>query len=212
MTTKDLQKRSEKSQDLKVFRANGNYFVESSEGAILYKVNPSGEPDKFICTCGDYARGVKGDPKFQCKHSSFGWDCIKCGRTSQDSKFGPCFPSLFPIYSRYPALNSGKQEVKMAKKPMSKSQVVSHFAGKFELSKKNSAAILDEVAALAVSETKKVGSFTLPGIGKLVLVKRKARMGRNPATGATIKIAAKTVVKMRIAKAAKEAIVPAKKK
>ena len=99
----------------------------------------------------------------------------------------------------------------MAKKPMTKSQIVSHFAGKFELSKKSSAAILEEVAALAVSETKKTGSFTLPGIGKLVLVKRKARMGRNPATGEAIKIPAKTVVKMRVAKAAKEAIVPGKK-
>ena len=99
----------------------------------------------------------------------------------------------------------------MAKKPMTKGQIVSYFAGKFELSKKTAAEIIDEVAALAVSETKKVGSFSLPGIGKLVLVKRKARMGRNPATGATIKIPAKTVVKMRIAKAAKEAIVPPKK-
>ena len=99
----------------------------------------------------------------------------------------------------------------MAKKPMTKSQIVSHFAGKFELSKKASAAILDEVATLAVSETKKNGAFTLPGIGKLVLVKRKARMGRNPATGAEINIPAKTVVKMRIAKACKEAIVPPKK-
>ena len=99
----------------------------------------------------------------------------------------------------------------MAKKPMTKSQIVSHFAGKFELSKKTAAVIIDGVADLAVSETKKAGSFTLPGIGKLVLVKRKARMGRNPATGATIKIPAKTVVKMRVAKAAKDAIVPAKK-
>jgi len=99
----------------------------------------------------------------------------------------------------------------MAKKPMTKSQIVSHFAGKFELSKKMASAIIEEVAALAVSETKKTGSFTLPGIGKLVLVKRKARMGRNPGTGEVIKIAAKTVVKMRVAKAAKEAIVPAKK-
>ena len=99
----------------------------------------------------------------------------------------------------------------MAKKPMTKAQIVSHFAEKFELSKKKAASILDEVVALAVSETKKVGSFTLPGIGKLVLVKRKARMGRNPATGAAIKIPAKTVVKMRVAKAAKEAIVPPKK-
>ena len=99
----------------------------------------------------------------------------------------------------------------MAKKPMTKSQIVSHFAGKFELTKKTVSEIIDAVAALAVSETKKTGSFTLPGIGKLVLVKRKARMGRNPATGEALKIPAKTVVKMRVAKAAKEAIVPGKK-
>ena len=99
----------------------------------------------------------------------------------------------------------------MAKKAMTKSQIVSYFAEKFEFSKKNAAEIVDEMAALAVSETKKAGSFTLPGIGKLVLVKRKARMGRNPATGAEIKIPAKTVVKMRVAKAAKDAIVPGKK-
>jgi DNA-binding protein HU-beta len=104
-----------------------------------------------------------------------------------------------------------KGDPQMAKKPMTKSQIVSHFASKFVLSKKAASAIIDEVAALAVAETKKAGSFTIPGIGKLVLVRRKARMGRNPATGATIKIPAKTVVKMRIAKAAKEAIVPPKK-
>ena len=99
----------------------------------------------------------------------------------------------------------------MAKKPMTKAQIVSHFAGKFEVSKKTASTIIDEVAALAVSETKKAGSFTLPGIGKLVLVKRKARMGRNPGTGEVIKIAAKTVVRMRVAKACKDAIVPGKK-
>jgi DNA-binding protein HU-beta len=104
-----------------------------------------------------------------------------------------------------------KRREKMAKKPMTKAQIVSHFAKKFELSKKSTSAILEEVAALAVSETKKTGSFTIPGIGKLVLVKRKARMGRNPATGEAIKIPAKTVVKMRVAKAAKEAIVPGRK-
>ena len=100
----------------------------------------------------------------------------------------------------------------MAKKPMTKGQVVSYFAGKFELTKKTASGIIDEVAALAVSETKKAGSFTLPGIGKLVLLKRKARMGRNPATGEPLRIPAKTVVRMRIAKAAKEAIVPGRKK
>jgi DNA-binding protein HU-beta len=82
---------------------------------------------------------------------------------------------------------------------------------KFELSKKAASGILEEVAVLAVSETKKTGSFILPGIGKLVFVKRKACMGRNPATGAEIRIPAKTVVKMRVAKAAKKAIVPGKK-
>ncbi|MCX5909126.1 MAG: HU family DNA-binding protein [Deltaproteobacteria bacterium] len=68
-----------------------------------------------------------------------------------------------------------KGDPQMARKPMTKSQIVSHFAGKFDLSKKASAAIINEVAALAVAETKKAGSFTLPGVGKLVLVKRKAR-------------------------------------
>jgi DNA-binding protein HU-beta len=100
----------------------------------------------------------------------------------------------------------------MAKKPMTKLQIVTHFAKKFELSKKTASGIIDEVAALAVSETKKAGSFTLPGIGKLVLAKRKARMGRNPATGEAIKIPAKTVVRMRVAKAVKDAIVSLKKK
>ncbi len=98
----------------------------------------------------------------------------------------------------------------MAKKPMTKAQVVTHFAEQFEISKKTAAEMIDGVAALAISETKKNGSFTLPGIGKLVLSKRKARKGRNPMTGEEIKIPAKTVVKMRIAKACKEAVVPPK--
>jgi len=97
-----------------------------------------------------------------------------------------------------------------AKKTLTKSQIVSHFAKKFDLSKKTAAMIVEEVAALAVAETKKNGVFVLPGIGKLVLSKRKARMGFNPATGEQIKIPAKTVVKMRLAKACKNAIVPPK--
>jgi DNA-binding protein HU-beta len=100
----------------------------------------------------------------------------------------------------------------MTRKLMTKSQIVSHFAKKFDLSKKIASGIVEELAALMVFETKKTGSFTLPGIVKLVLAKRKARMGRNPATGEAIKIPAKTVVKMRVAKAAKDAIVPGKKK
>ena len=97
------------------------------------------------------------------------------------------------------------------KKPLTKSQIVSYVAKKFDLSKKIASSIIEEMAALAIAETKKAGVFTFPGIGKLVLVRRKARMGRNPATGEPINIPAKTVVKMRVAKACKEAIVPPKK-
>ncbi len=97
-----------------------------------------------------------------------------------------------------------------AKKPLTKSQIVSHFAEKFDIAKKTAAMMLEEVAAFAISETKKAGSFTLPGVGKLVLSNRKARMGFNPATGEQIKIPAKRVVKMRLAKAFKEAVIPPK--
>jgi DNA-binding protein HU-beta len=97
------------------------------------------------------------------------------------------------------------------KKPLTKAQIVSYFAKKFDLSRKVGSSIIDEMAALAVAETKKAGAFTFPGVGKLVLVRRKARVGRNPATGEPINIPAKTVVKMRIAKACKDAIVPPKK-
>jgi len=97
------------------------------------------------------------------------------------------------------------------KKPMTKAQIVSYFAKKFDLSKKVASSVIDEMAALAIAETKKAGVFTFPGIGKLVLVRRKARVGRNPATGEPINIPAKTVVKMRIAKACKDAIFPPKK-
>ena len=99
----------------------------------------------------------------------------------------------------------------VSKKPITKSQIVTHFAKKFDLSKKTASSIIDEMAMLAIAETKKTESFTFPGIGKLVLSKRKARAGRNPATGEPINIPAKTVVKMRIAKACKDAIVPPKK-
>ena len=95
---------------------------------------------------------------------------------------------------------------------MTKTQVVQHLADKFELTKKDSKLILEELADLAVKQTKTVGEFTIPGVGKLVKQKRKARMGRNPATGQEIKIPAKTVVKMRLSKTCKDAIIPPKKK
>ncbi len=97
------------------------------------------------------------------------------------------------------------------KKLMTKGQIAGYFAGKFDISKKAAACMIDEYAALAIAETKKKGAFVLPGIGKSVLVKRKARKGRNPATGQEIQIPAKTVVKVRPSKAFKEAIVPPKK-
>lgn len=87
---------------------------------------------------------------------------------------------------------------------MTKSQTVAALAEKTELSKAQVVKLLDELAALAYAEAK--NSFVIPGIGKLVLVHRKARTGRNPATGATIEIPAKTVVKFRVAKACKEAV------
>jgi DNA-binding protein HU-beta len=93
-------------------------------------------------------------------------------------------------------------------KSMSKSQVAAHLASKFELKKKTAVGILEELAELSYREAK--NSFTLPGIGKLVLVNRKARLGRNPATGEQIQIPAKTVVKFRVAKAAKEAVLNAR--
>jgi len=93
---------------------------------------------------------------------------------------------------------------KSTARPMSKAQIAAHIAAKFEMTKKAGAQVLEEIAKLAYREAKK--GFTLPGIGKLVVVNRKARMGRNPQTGEPIKIPAKTVLKFRIAKAAKEAV------
>ena len=97
------------------------------------------------------------------------------------------------------------------KKAMTKAQIVTHFATKFGLTKKQASDLLDEFVDLAVDQTKKIGSFILPGIAKITKVKRKARKGRNPATGEEIKIPAKTVAKIRLFKACAEAIVPSKK-
>jgi DNA-binding protein HU-beta len=94
---------------------------------------------------------------------------------------------------------------------MTKTQIIRAMAEKLELSNKQVAAFLDLLADTAVKETKKSGVFTIPGLGKLVKAERKARMGRNPQTGEAIKIKAKTVVKFRVAKAAKDVIAPPKK-
>jgi DNA-binding protein HU-beta len=91
---------------------------------------------------------------------------------------------------------------------MSKSQLTAAVAEKAGLKKKQAAEILEHIAQLAYKNAK--NTFTLPGLGKLVLVNRKARIGRNPATGEQINIPAKRVVKFRVAKACKDAILGSK--
>ncbi len=99
----------------------------------------------------------------------------------------------------------------MAATRMTQTQLVKSLAESYEVSNKQMKEILEGLATTAIAEVKKNGVFVLPGIGRLVRVDRKARTGRNPATGETIKIPAKKVVKFRVAKAAKDAIVPPKK-
>jgi DNA-binding protein HU-beta len=93
-------------------------------------------------------------------------------------------------------------------KALTKSQIAAAIAESVGITKKQAAQTLETIADLAYKQAK--NSFTLTGLGKLVLVNRKARMGRNPATGETIKIPAKKVVKFRVAKAAKDAILGVK--
>ncbi|HWQ53399.1 MAG TPA: HU family DNA-binding protein [Bryobacteraceae bacterium] len=99
----------------------------------------------------------------------------------------------------------------MANQRMTQTQLVRTLAENCEVNNKVARQMLDCLSGLAVSEVKKNGMFVIPGLGRLVRVERKARTGRNPATGESIKIPAKKVVKFRVAKAAKDAIVPPKK-
>lgn len=98
----------------------------------------------------------------------------------------------------------------MATQRMTKTQLQATLAEDLEIDKRSAGAFLQALVDIAYRETKKKGEFVIPGIGKLVKQKRKARMGVNPKTGAKIKIAAKTVVKLRVAKAAKDAVLGAK--
>ena len=95
---------------------------------------------------------------------------------------------------------------------MTQTQLIKEIAEATGVANKVAKQILESLSTIAVRETKKNGVFVVPGIGRLVRVERKARLGRNPATGASIKIPAKKVVKFRIAKAVKDAIVPPKVK
>jgi DNA-binding protein HU-beta len=93
-------------------------------------------------------------------------------------------------------------------KALTKSQTVAAIAETVGITKKQAGAVIEALVALAYKQAK--NSFTIPGLGKLVLVNRAARIGRNPATGEQIQIPAKRVVKFRVAKAAKDAIMGAK--
>ena len=93
---------------------------------------------------------------------------------------------------------------------MTQTQIITEMSTKSGLSKKQVKEFMTDLTELAYREAKK-GEFAMPGLGKLVKQKRKARLGRNPATGAEIKIPAKTVLKFRVAKAAKDSILGAKK-
>jgi DNA-binding protein HU-beta len=90
------------------------------------------------------------------------------------------------------------------KKRMSQSEVIRHFAERTNLQRVQVKEFFEELAALATRECKLNGEFTLPGFGKLVLSQRKAREGRNPATGEAIQIGAKTTLKFRLGKGMKE--------
>ncbi len=93
---------------------------------------------------------------------------------------------------------------------MTQSEIINHFAERFDLKRPQVKEVFEELAALAGREVKQNGEFTVPGFGKMVLSERKAREGRNPATGETIKIPAKTTLKFRIGKGMKDSVVPAK--
>jgi DNA-binding protein HU-beta len=117
---------------------------------------------------------------------------------SMETPLSPCFHWVLPLST--PNTNMAKA--------LSKSQIVASLAETVGLTKKQAVQTLEALVGLAYKNAK--NSFTIPGLGKIVLVNRKARMGRNPATGETIKIAAKRVVKFRVAKAAKDAILGSK--
>jgi DNA-binding protein HU-beta len=86
--------------------------------------------------------------------------------------------------------------------------VINHFAEKFGMKRSQAKEFFDELGTLATSEVQSSGEFVLPGFGKLVLARRSAREGRNPATGETIQIPAKTSLKFRVGKTLKDAVVP----
>jgi len=96
------------------------------------------------------------------------------------------------------------------KKRMTQSEVINHFAESTGMKRAQVKQLFEDIANLAISEVKSNGEFVLPGFGKLVRSERKAREGRNPATGETIQIPAKTTLKFRVGKAMKDSVLPKK--
>ena len=123
----------------------------------------------------------------------------------------PVVPTSFPETSIGMA-TSKKGGASQKGKRMSQSEVLNHFAERFDLKRARVKEIFDELADLAAREVKRSEEFVLPGFGKLVLVKRQAREGRNPQTGEMIKIPAKTALKFRLSKGMKDTVAPSKKK
>ena len=124
---------------------------------------------------------------------------FRCRRTARTASDG--IPKSAPLARGQPMAEARR---------MGKSELFSHFADRFEVKRTQAREFFDELNTLAEKELKRSGEFVLPGMVKLVVQKRKARMGRNPATGEAIKIPAKTVVKARIAKQLKDAVLPRK--
>ena len=91
-------------------------------------------------------------------------------------------------------------------KPLTKSQLSNSLAERAGITKATAKTVIDAMASIAYEEVKGKGEFTIPGIGKLVISNRSARMGRNPATGEVISIPARKVLKFRVAKACKDSV------
>ena len=99
----------------------------------------------------------------------------------------------------------------MAKKPATKAEIIATIADDAGITKVQAKAALESLVAQVYKGAKSTDGFTIPGVGKLIKQRRKARKGHNPATGESIKIAAKTILKFRVSKAATDAVVPPKK-
>src|SRR6059058_3995917 len=144
-----------------------------------------------------------------------------CAHAACQSHTSPCGPFRASSTGKFLGLGEETQATPAAPRAprrriymatgLTKTALTRQLAEKLEITNKQSAAYLDLLAETAIKETKKNGVFVIPGIGRLVKAERKARMGRNPQTGEAIKIKAKTVVKFRVAKSAKDTIAPAKK-